>query len=130
LGDFFTHSSGHSECEPKPSVVLDTMLNRRANVCSCSQWNAVFNCFKALENRYRNYICRNNLALRLRGTSFAICTLKTGLDVTIAMFCDFRQFSAKKKLAIFSTTMIYCFVKSSLSKEAPIFSPFFLAKIL
>jgi hypothetical protein len=53
---------------------------------------------------------------------------QSGVDVMITIFCDFRQFSAKK-LAFFSknNVMITIFAKtiSSLSKNANFFAKFF-----
>jgi hypothetical protein len=58
---------------------------------------------------------------------------QSGVNVMITIFCDFRQFSAKK-LAFFSKTnvMIKIFAKTSsrLRKNANIFAKFFAENIL
>jgi hypothetical protein len=70
-----------------------------------------------------------DIVIRRGDVSFQVLALLLpGVDVMITIFCDFRQFSAKK-LAFFSKTnvMIIIFAKtsSSLSKKRQFFAKFF-----
>jgi hypothetical protein len=90
------------------------------------------NCEKVAQNVGLGYICNFQKAVRSKQSPFGQTFAQSGVDVMLAIFCDYRHFSAKK-LAFFSKTnvMIIFFLNLALFRvKNANFSPFFGENIL
>jgi hypothetical protein len=58
-----------------------------------------------IQEMFENYLEKKELTLEVRTYHFLSAAQYPGVDVMITIFCDFRQFSAKK-LAFFSKTNV------------------------